>query len=333
MSASGRRVGIREVAAEAGVSTATVSNALNRTGRIDPRTRDRVVAVASRLGYRASPSARQLRGRRTGVLAVTAREPSTDGYGLMDVEYFVEVLMAAAAVALDRGYSLTIVPGSTATTSLSGTAVDGVLLFDVLRADPLLAELTAAGTPVVTVGRDTSVPASAGWWVDDDMAAGTTALLDHLASTGARRVALVTGPRDYSYCADAEDAYLAWADAQGRPSLVAHVDVEPGHDAARSLLDRADPPDAVCAVVERYALATLAVAEEYGVRVPADLAVAAGSDSPAARNGRTPVTVLDLHPDQVGRDAVDLLLARIDGTATAPAHRLVTADVVARAST
>src|SRR5690606_15602717 len=101
----------------------------------------------------------------------------------------------------------------------------------------------------------------------------------------------------------------------------------------RALLDLPQPPDAVCAVLERYALSALAVAEERGIAVPEALRVAAASDSAAARNARLPVTVLDLHPDQVGRAAVDLLLRRVDGADGGPTHRLVAADLVVRAST
>lgn len=329
----GARVGIRDVARAAAVSTATVSNALNGTGRVDPRTRERVVQVAQRLGYRANPSAQRLRRSRSGVLAVTAREPQADGYGLMDVEYFVEVLMSAASLTLAEGYSLTMVPASTASVTLAGIAVDGVLVFDVLRADPLLAALTDAGTPVVTVGRDTSVSRTAGWWVDNDMVTGTTALLDHLAGAGARRIALLTGPADYSYCVDAEAAYRAWAAARGQQPLVAHVEHEPGHHAVGELLDLAEPPDAICAVLERYALAALAAAEHRGLRVPADLRVAAGSDSGAARHAPVPVTALDLQPREVGRQAARLLIDRLDAVGDDPVQHLVDASLLPRAST
>lgn len=329
MSDSSRaRIGIRDVATAAGVSTATVSNALNGTGRIDPATRARVVEVATSLGYRANANAQRLRGGRTGMLAVTAREPNADGYGLMDVEYFVDVLMAAASVALHRGYSLTLVPASASNSALTEAAVDGVLLFDALRSDPLLADLADAGTPVVTVGRDTSLPADACWWVDNDMTTGVTALLDHLHAAGSRRVALVSGSPEYSYCADAEDAYQEWARVQGVEPVVAHVSDEPGHGTIHALLDRPDPPDAVCAVLERYALATLTVATELGLSVPDDLRIAAASDSAAARHRG--VTALDLHPDQVGHDAVELLLDRVTGTAQSPVHHLVSADIAVR---
>ena len=71
--AAGRRVSIKDVAREAGVSVTTVSHALNGKGRLNPDTRERVRSVARQLGYTPNPAARSLVSGRTGLSFGTSR--------------------------------------------------------------------------------------------------------------------------------------------------------------------------------------------------------------------------------------------------------------------
>src|SRR4051794_36157836 len=70
-----RRVSIRDIARAAKVSTTAVSYALNGTGRLDERTRLRVIEIADQIGYRRNPNARNLRRERSGVLAIATSVP------------------------------------------------------------------------------------------------------------------------------------------------------------------------------------------------------------------------------------------------------------------
>lgn len=99
-----RRATIRDVAAHAGVSTTTVSHALNGKGRIDPTTRDRVLSAAAEFGYRASRAARALRTRRTHAIAflVPPFERAPTQTEMLGLDLYMKQASAAAQAAAAR---------------------------------------------------------------------------------------------------------------------------------------------------------------------------------------------------------------------------------------
>src|SRR5215207_11510790 len=99
MSGAKRRVGIKEVAAAAGVSITTVSHALNGKGRLTPETRQRVRDVATALDYQPSALARGLAGGRTGMLALAVSFVDDFSLPVADFDYFLQVMNAATSTA------------------------------------------------------------------------------------------------------------------------------------------------------------------------------------------------------------------------------------------
>ena len=332
----GRRVSIRDVARAAGVSTTTVSHAINGKGRVDAETRARVVAIAQELGYRANRTAVNLLHRRTGVLALTLSAPDGVTVGLMELDFFVRFVNAATAAALDRGYALILAPPSGAS-SFDAVDVDGGIVIDPVGRDPLLAVLERRGIPAVTSGRDPTRPETEGAWVDNDLAASTRMLLDHLVDAGARSIGLVAPPAVYSYGVDYRRGYEEWCAARGAEPRIAEAShgltETAGYEAAIRLLSADPRPDAIFAALDRYALGTLLAASARGLRVPADLLVAGGTDSELTRNANPPITGLDLHPERSGRRAVEMLVARIEDPALPERPVRLPAELVPRAST
>src|SRR3712207_9188450 len=98
------RVTIHDVARSAGVSTATVSNALSGNGRLSATTRDRVARIASELGYSASPSARGLRTRRVGAIRPFLPRHT------VGCEYYMGLAARAASEGMGDGMALTLFP-------------------------------------------------------------------------------------------------------------------------------------------------------------------------------------------------------------------------------
>lgn len=332
-----RAVSIKQVAEEAGVSITTVSHVLSDKGRLSEQTRARVRLVAERLGYRPNAAARNLAGGKTGILGIAVSAIHGLPFAVSDFEYFVQLMTAASATALERGYALVLTPRSgDARDPLARVQLDGAIIVDPVHRDPLVASLRARAIPIVTTGRIVSENDD-GYWVDNDHVAGTRAMLDHLARRGAERIAIIASPPEASYAADALRAYQVWCEGHGCNPLIAIVGKNRtergGYDAAVSLLDRPEPPDAIYATLDRLALGAMLAAHARTIAVPDTLLLAGCTDSAAGKMARPSLTALALNPNAIGRRAVEILTALVEGHAPSDPHVLVPTRVLPRGST
>lgn len=304
---------IKDVAAAAGVSVSTVSNVLNGRGRVSADTRAQVAGIAKKMGYHPAAAARNLRGKRSGILTLTVSTVGSTGQSLVGLDYFISIVGAATTTAFELGYSLIFSPRP-------GEQVDGVLVIDPVPGDPLIRQALQEGVPLVTTGRSGDVPE--GNWVDVDVRAGARELLDHLSSNGAKSVSLLTGPHPTSFGDDVRSVYEDWCRSRDIRAdiIMAQSDLseQAAFDATVDRLDRQVRPDAVLCTFERLAIGALMAVNAAGLRVPDDILITACADSATMRNARPPITVLDLQPAEVARQAVSLLVDLIEGREVGP---------------
>lgn len=324
---------IRDVASAARVSLSTVSNALNDRGGVSPATAERVKRVADQLGYRANPSARRLRTGRTGAIGLVLPTIADPGYAA-GIYYYSRFTGAAAQAAFARGYALTLVPSVDPAQEARRLPLDGVVIADPPADDEALRTFRSSDIPVVTIEPD-PCDADDRWWAGADTFANTQTVLDHLAASGSRRIALV-GRSDHTWTTETDRAYEDWCLARGQKPvkvelMITHNDTTAA-EMIQELLTSPDPPDGIFAAPEWFAIAATRVARTLGLRVPHDLRIAAGSDGDRAYDCDPPVTALDLHPGQVATAAIELLVARIE-RAEVMHPRVVHASLNVRAST
>lgn len=247
------RATLVSVARQAGVSRQTVSNVLNAPEVVRPETIARVRAVIAEQGYRPHRAARQMRTRRSGVIAVRI-EPVGNGVSGVVLDRFLHALTAAAEEHDHRVMLFTAADDDgeiRACADLVATVgVDAFLLTGTHRADRRIAWLREHGHTFVTFGRP--------WgdddhrqWVDVDGAAGTHAATAHLLSAGHRRVAFVGWPSGDGV---GDDRRAGWLRAQLEmgfepgPEVGLPDGIDSGRAAAALLLDVGEPPTAfVCA--------------------------------------------------------------------------------------
>ncbi|MGH2780381.1 MAG: LacI family DNA-binding transcriptional regulator [Thermoleophilaceae bacterium] len=332
-----RRVTIQDVAARAGVSPTTVSHALNGKGRIDPATRERVFAAAERLGYRASRTARALRTRRTGAIAffVPSFERPPTQTQMLTLDIYMNQASAAARAAFARDHSLLLIPPITTAGELDGLGVDGGIVCDPLRDDPVVELFEQLELPVVTIERQPGRPESV-WHVRADNEGDTLRLLEHLAQAGAERIAMLSLDADMAWTHETTSAYREWCTGRGREPVVLfaspHQLESSAFEMTRRLLECDDPPDAIFASAERFASGVIRAARERGRRIPEDLMVATGIDGWEAREATPPVTAIDVQPALQGAAAADLLISRIEAEEV-EAPRITPSHLHLRAST
>jgi DNA-binding LacI/PurR family transcriptional regulator len=336
-----RRISIKDVAREAGVSVTTVSHALNDKGRLNPQTRLHVREVAHRLGYRPNPAARSLVSGRTGLIAVVASLPTEPRIEFSEVAYFTALIGAATGAAVGRDVGLVVAPPSTTAGFVwERVPLDGVIVIDPLVGEPALPVLREQGIPFVTVGEDPSGHGARDAVVVADETGGTCAVLDHLGARGAARIGLLTVPPLVAFLANTRAAYHAWCDRHGREPLVHEVELgalaqeRTGAIAAAvaTFLER-DRPDAIYAPLEMVGVATQEALRAQGVRIPDDVLTATTFDAGRSATADPPMTTLSFDSADMGRLAAELLLDLIAGTRTAPTIEVVPTRLETRAST
>ncbi|MEV8503630.1 LacI family DNA-binding transcriptional regulator [Actinoplanes sp. NPDC051475] len=325
---------VRDVAAAAGVSIATVSRVLNGRGNVAPETRELVERTLERIAGRG-PRPRGAVRPPTGPVFVRCPYLLTDYFGVI-VSSIAETLdRHGRAVVLNAGEAAQQTPVLARLPQRAGPA--GAVL--ILPPEPAeeLAALRARRFPFVVVDprvpppRDTLAVSAA-------HAAGARSLTAHLTGLGHRRIGVVAGPDEW-LASDARlaghAAALADAGVLAAPELVRHVEptVAWGRRAAGELLDLPDPPTAVIGFNDKAAVGALQAAAERGLRVPADLSVAGFDDIDLSRATSPPLTTVRQPLAELGRMAVSLLIRVLEGHDVEALHVELATDLVVRGST
>ncbi len=280
VSAMGRagttRVGVREVAARAGVSTQTVSRVINDSPQLRPETRARVEAAMAELGYRVNNAARSLGTATTRTVGVVASDATLYGpsAGIAALD--------AAARAADRWIA-----------TAYADAADAASVID--AAQRLLAQ--GIDALVVVAPHTATLPALREAVGDIPLAAlhtgdgaerqrrGAALAVEHLLSLGHRRIARVAGPADWlEAAARDEGADRALAAAGIRPGPVWRGDWSAAAGAALAAdvafaVRGPGGPTAVAAANDQMALGLIAGLHAAGLRVPADVSVTGFDDN------------------------------------------------------
>ena len=263
-----RRVTISTVARRAGRSVSTVSAALNNAPGVAPSTRQEIRDIARELGYEADPKARLLRRASTGLIGVSFVAGQAFQVELVDALY-------AACDRLGRDIALSAVTGSRDETEgvrgLLRERCESLVLVDSAVEDALLRE-AAAVMPVVLLCHGTEVPGVDVVRSQDDV--GVRALVEHLLSTGRRRLVHVDGG-GASAAPARRRVFTEVLAEHGLPAPVVAGgdDEESGTRAASALAAQGSLPQALVCFNDRCALGAVLELRRRGLRVPEDVAV------------------------------------------------------------
>ena len=289
------RITLADVAARAGVSASTASLAFSGAGPVSEATRARVLAAASALGYSGpDPRARSLRQGRSGVVGIVFDERLRSAF--RDPVNVATLDGIAAGLGGDSNGLLLMTETGAVGTGIRSAAIDAAVLMGCSPVfDEVVVALRQRGIPLVSIegGGVTDAAGAASGIVDvglDNLEASET-LARHLHGLGHRRVGVVTlgtdAARAEGLLTAERRAAITTAVTRDRlagalrvfPALVASSAaynlVDDGMRAARTLLDvpASERPTAVMAQSDLLAAGVLQVAEELGLRVPADLSV------------------------------------------------------------
>lgn len=328
-----RPVTLKEVAARAGVSATTVSHSLSGKGRVDPDTRARIRDLARVMGYTPNSAARALRTGHSHSIALASSVSVADTGLEEEVSYFTNLAVKAAHEALSSGYALVLLPPLDQGTWLDSISVDGAIVVFPKAGDRLLKAAQRRALPLVTVGRDARRTPIPGVVEDSDAIAALA--FDHLTERGCRRPALVLSPAVFSLDANMRTAYQKWTVQRGIQAQIFEAPSggaeRAGYELARTLLDRRPSFDGILAPLDAMAAGFAHGARSMGLHLPQDLRIVTTEGS-WARYGEMPITSVDFHPEILVRQAVQLLIAHLDGGA-APDLRAPVPSLIVRSTT
>ncbi|MBB5709489.1 LacI family DNA-binding transcriptional regulator [Sphingomonas xinjiangensis] len=327
---------IIQVAAEAGVSTATVSRVLSQPDRVALQTRERVLEVVQALGYAPNVAARSLRTLRAAKILLTVPDISNP--------FFASVIRGAEEAARDAGYA--VVLGDTRhdpevedqyAEMLSRREVDG-LIFLGHRLPASLVPLVArqgASAPIVNgceYSPNIGVPS-----VHIDNAAASSDAVDHLVTLGHRDIGVITGPAISPISRDRLAGALAAAERHG-----AHVRliVREGDYTATSAFEQARAllgcgVSAIFCFNDEMAMGAMSAVAQAGFSCPEHVSVIGFDDLPLARFFHPALTTIAQPKGLIGRRAVELLIGILNGTGcpihqVTLQHELIVRDSTAR---
>ena len=304
---------IMDVARQSGVSIATVSRVLNRTGRYSSATRERVEAVAREIGYAPNHVAKSLKSRKTEQVALAVADIGNPVY--------VAMAKAVQQVIKDHGYRLVLLSTEALIKeeigilrSLAKQYVDGLIISPLLYGEEHRKWIRRLNVPVVVISGSSEVVDVDSVLVDSSQ--GVRLAMEHLLQQGYSRVAFLNGPADTVPGSSRLNGYygaLVEHNLNRDASFVFFSDftLSGGYRAAADILRLRPLPDALFCANDLMALGVMRYFREQNVRVPEDMAVMGMDDIEHAAHAVPSLSTVSLAAAERGRMAAELLWQRL----------------------
>ena len=334
----GMGITIRDVAAAAGVSTATVSRALRGLPNVDHATRERVKEVAAGLDFVISPSASRLASGRTGSVAVVT--PHIARW------FFSEVIAGAESVMQHADLDLLLMnvgEHQSRVSRIPPTArirrrVDGILIVALPPQDPDLEPIVNLGMPTVMIGGATP---GVDCFVIDDVAAARKAT-EYLVSLGHSKIALISGKSAAARLTAGSQRERGYRSVIAEFALVedpmlavsGHFTIEGGENGMDALLNQPNPPTAVFAMSDEMAFGAIRSLRAHGLEPGRDVSIIGIDDHPMS--SYLGLTTIAQPVADLGKKAGECLLEQLAGSDSRRGNDRVTqlpTELIVRSST
>jgi DNA-binding LacI/PurR family transcriptional regulator len=319
-------VTIRDVAARAGVSPATVSRVFSQPDAVAPETRRKVLVAAGELRYTPNPVARSLARRRTGNLGIVVPDIANS--------FSAAIIKAVQQETRRDGYALFVAASDESAEDEERAAralapqVDGLLIVSPVASDASLLEL-AGLVPVVVTNRLTDdVPA-----VLTEVGQATGHAAEHLHALGHRKVVYLAGSDNYSDHSRRTGLQAACTRLGLDPVVLGPFPARFASGVRAADLVLAVGATAVIAFNDDIAAGLVNRFADRGVRVPDDVSVVGHDDTALAEMVTPRLTTVHIPAAAAGAAAVRMLVGQIQGDNGAPRRCELAGELIVRGST
>jgi len=306
-----KRPTIADIAQRAGVTKAAVSFALNGQPGVSAATRERILAIASEIGFQPNSAARALTAGKAEAFGLVIDRPAQ----ILGIEpYFMQLVSGIQAELSAHQVTLlfTVTEDTEAEIALyrrwwQQRRVDGVFVVDLQVNDRRIGVLEELRMPAVVIGTPRGSGALPAVWQDDRARMDT--VVRYLAGLGHRQIARVGGRAEYWHSVLRRESFAAVAAVAGLDAVSVDADYSAEHGAAATvgLLGSAEPPTAILYDSDVMAAAGLGVAQRMGFSVPDRLSIVSWDDSALCELMHPALTALRGDIPAVGSAAARIL--------------------------
>ena len=333
-----KRVTAKEVASVLGISTMTVSRALNNRPNVDDKTRERVLETAQELGYIPNHIAKSLVLRKTNTIGVVVPE--------ITHSFFPEVVRGIEEISYEAGYNIILAHSAedgnrekNAIQTLVSKQVDGLLIStaQTMLDNSIYKQVIRRKLPLVFYDRCVKDIGASCVSIDDEESANL--ITEHLIQHGYKPIAHISGPGNV-LIGEARLNGFRNALQKHNVQIIEELIVESGfherdgYEAMMTLLKlpKEKKPRAVVAVNDPAAFGAMKAIYEKGLSIPEDIAIVGFSDDIRAELMRSPLTTIRQDAYEVGKKAVGKLIDLIEGNSTEVEEIIIKGELVIRKS-
>jgi len=321
-----------EVAKQARVSQSTVSRVFSTNSpNVSEKTRQRVLKVATELGYQPNAIARMMSSSQTKVVGIVMATITSPFYPYV-LEKFLQELQA-----IDRQVLLFTASANQTVDDILPLAlqhqVDALIITSATLSSDMAAIYMQSGTPIILFNRSTKNPYVSA--VCADNIAGGRLAADVLLDTGHERLAFIAGLQNTSTSQDREQGFIErlqereygnWNRIQGRYTY------KSGYQATETLLNNPQPPDAIFCANDIMALGAIDAIRANNLQVGEDISVIGFDNIPMAGWGAYQLTTITQEVDDMIQQTIDLMLEKIDAPKSRSRVEHIAGKLVIRSS-
>lgn len=307
---------IHDIARELKISASTVSRALNDNPRISLKTKEKIKAVADRLGYRPNTLASNLRNKKSNTIGIVVP--------LINRHFFSSVISGVEDIAFKAGYNVVISQSNdlaakeiSIVQSMFSNRVDGLIISIAMQSINFDHLKLFRRKHIPLVFFDRAVPEIETDKIVVDDFAGAFKVTQHLIDQGYKRIAHLAGPQNLTTYLDRKNGYIEALRANEiafDESLinVSTLTSEDGVSAIEKLMSLPNPPDAVFCGNDTTALSIMMYLRDKGIRIPEEVGIVGFSNEPFSKVVSPSISTIIQPGFAMGQKAAELIISKIE---------------------
>jgi LacI family transcriptional regulator len=307
---------IHDIARELEISASTVSRALNDNPRISQKTKEKIKAVADRLGYRPNTLASNLRNKKSNTIGIVVP--------LINRHFFSSVISGAEDVAFKAGYNVVISQSNdlaakeiSIVQSMFANRVDGLIISIAMQTDTFDHLKLFRKKHIPLVFFDRAVPEIETDKIVVDDFAGGFRVTQHLIDQGYKRIGHLAGPQNLTTYLDRKNGYIDALLKNGIAFddsliIVNTLTSDEGVPAVQQLMSLPNPPDAIFCGNDTTALSVMIYLRDKGIRIPEDVGIVGFSNEPFSKVVSPSISTIAQPGFEMGQKAAELIIRKIE---------------------